>query len=345
MHHIFRRTLIRGAAASLCAPTILSRRAAAAEKIVMIGWGGTTQEAENRSFIDAYQTETGNTVVVTDGPDLGKLKAQIMNGAPEWDVLELPGPQAISAERQGLLEKLDTKIVDTADMFIPARQASAPFYVYPGGIAYDPTRQPAEKTPRSWPQFWDPIGFPGRRGLRTRPDETLEIALMGDGVDPKKLYPLDVDRAFKALDRIKPHVGKWIAGTPETITLLQNKEIDFVYTYSGRVEAAKKQGLSVAFVYENTLVTPSHICVGKGTQLRESAMKLVADYLRPDLQAKYCNITGYGPTKRAATAMLSDWAKGQQANIDDPHTAVTDVEWWADNYPSVSKRFKEWLIQ
>lgn len=343
MRNTTRRAVLSGtglAAIALAAPG----GAAAAERIVYIGWGGTTQDAETSTFINAFEKESGADVVIANGPDLGKLKAGIMAGGPEWDVLELPGPQAIAGERQGLLEPLDTTIVDTTEMFIPARKASAPFYVYPGGIAFDPKRQAAAKTPRTWPQFWDPIGFPGRRGLRTRPDETLEIALMGDGVDPKKLYPLDVDRAFKALDRIKPHVSQWIAGTPETITLLQNNEVDFVYTYSGRVEAAKRQGLSVGFVYDCTLVTPSHVCVAKGTRHRAAAMQLVARYLRPDLQAAYCNITGYGPTKRAAASMLNPEAKAQQSDIDDPRTAVTNVEWWADNYAEVSKRYKEWLI-
>jgi putative spermidine/putrescine transport system substrate-binding protein len=342
-----RRQILAGAAAmsaGLAAPALLGRRAAAAEKVVFIGWGGSTQDAQNKTILKGFEDATGSQVVSISGPDLAKLKVQVRSGDVEWDVIELPGPQAIAAERQGLLEPLDKSLVDTSDMFLPARDCSAAFYVYPGGIGYDPKRQPADKVPRSWPQFWDPVGFPGRRGLRTRPDEILEIALMGDGVAPKSLYPLDVDRAFKALDWLKPHVAKWISETPQTVTLLTNNEIDFVYTYSGRIEAAKRQGLSVGFVYESTLVTPSCVCVPKGTKHREAAMKLFNCFLRPDLQAAFCNITGYGPTKRAAVPLLTAEAKAQQSNLDDPRTAITNVEWWADNYVAVSQRFKEWLI-
>ncbi len=32
---------------------------------------------------------------------------------------------------------------------------------------------------------------------------------MADGVAPDALYPLDVDRAFRKLEQIKPHIAVW----------------------------------------------------------------------------------------------------------------------------------------
>ncbi len=334
-----------GAALAAGGPLVLgARQARGADQLVWISWGGTTQEAQEKTIVKAFQEETGIQVISTSGPDLAKLKAQVKTGNIEWDVVNLPGPMAVGAEREGLLEKIDRTVVDVSGVFFGVREHTMAWYTYPGGIVYDPKRHPAGKHPRSWPQFWDAKAFPGRRGLRNRPDEILEIALMGDGVPPKKLYPLDVERAFRALERIKPHVTKWTVQTPQTITLIQTNEIDFVYSYSGRVEAAKKQGLSVEFVYESTLVTPSYIAVPKGTKNHVAAMKLVNYFLRPDLQAAYCNLTGYGPIKRAAMPLLTPEAKAQQADLDSPNTAVTNVEWWVDNYTEISKRFKEFLI-
>jgi len=104
MQNTTRRAVLSGtglAAIALAAPSIITpRRAAAAERIVYIGWGGTTQDAETSTFIATFEKESGTGVVIANGPDLGKLKAQTMAGSPEWDVLELPGPQAIAAERQ-----------------------------------------------------------------------------------------------------------------------------------------------------------------------------------------------------------------------------------------------------
>ena len=115
-------------------------------------------------------------------------------------------------------------------------------------------------------------------------------------------------------------------------------------TRARRVEAAKKQGLSLDYVYEANIVTPSYMCIPKGTKKRDAAMKLVSYFMRPDLQAAFCNIMGYTPVKRAGVPLLTDEVRIRQPNLEDPKTAVTDVDWWADNFTEVNKRFKEWMI-
>lgn len=339
-----RRQLL-AAGSLIAAPAVLiPGRSYGSGSIVFVGYGGTTQDAQDKAIIKVFEKETGIKVINANGPDAAKIKAQVRTGNIEWDVVSLIGSQAISAGRDGLFEKLDTSIIDTKDMFLPIKEWTLPWYTYSGGIAYDPKRHGPGKFPRSWPEFWDAKTFPGRRGLRTRPDENLEMALMADGVPAKKLYPLDVNRAFKALDRIKPHVAKWIPETPQTVSLVQSNEIDFVYTYSGRVEAAKRQGVSMEYVYDNNIITPSYMCVVKGTKNKAASMQLVNYFLRPDLQAGFCNIMGYTPIKRAAMNLLTPAVKAQQPNPDAAGTAVTDVEWWADNFAESNKRFKEWLI-
>ena len=59
--------------------------------------------------------------------------------------------------------------------------------------------------PKSWVDFWDVKRFPGARGLCINDSpRTLIFALLADDVPADRLYPLDVDRAFKKLDQIKP---------------------------------------------------------------------------------------------------------------------------------------------
>ena len=339
-----RRQLL-AAGSLIAAPAVLiPGRSLANQRIVYVAYGGSTQEAQEKAIIRVFEQETGIKVISANGPDIAKLKAQVRTGNIEWDVVNTVGPHAVAAAREGLLEKLDYSVIDTKDMFLPVKESTLPWYTYGGGIAYDPKRHGPGKFPRNWAEFWDAKAFPGRRGLRTRPDENLEMALMADGVPAKKLYPLDVNRAFKSLDRIKPHVAKWIPETPQTVSLIQSSEIDFVYTYSGRVEAAKRQSVSIEYVYDNNIVTPSFLGVVKGSRNAAASMKLVSYFLRPDLQAAFCNIMGYTPIKRAAMPLLTAAVKAQQPDLDAPGTAVTDVEWWADNFAEANKRFKEWLL-
>ncbi len=53
--------------------------------------------------------------------------------------------------------------------------------------------------------------FPGPRTLADQKagGAELEFALLADGVPKDKLYPIDVQRALKSLDRIKKNVVKW----------------------------------------------------------------------------------------------------------------------------------------
>ena len=69
----------------------------------------------------------------------------------------------------------------------------------------------ADAAPRSWKEFWDVARLPGKRGLWKRAPQTLEVALMADGVEPRNLYPLDVDRAFRSHS-----VNRLITGVPLT---------------------------------------------------------------------------------------------------------------------------------
>ncbi len=69
---------------------------------------------------------------------------------------------------------------------------------------YDP-RAFKDRKPTHWRDFWDVTNFPGPRSLPNTgsPWATLIFALIADGVPADKIFPLDLDRAFAKLDKIK----------------------------------------------------------------------------------------------------------------------------------------------
>ncbi|MBL8703680.1 MAG: ABC transporter substrate-binding protein [Rhodospirillales bacterium] len=341
-----RKLLAGGASLAAVGPfAIVPGRALGAQQIVFVGYGGANQDAYEKLQCAQFTKDTGIKVIMASGVDLAKLKAQVMTKNVEWDMMTMSSGLAVGAEREGLLEKVDYSVVKWQDSIQPKREATFPFYTYWGGVAYDPKRFTADKVPKTWADFWNAGKFPGRRGLRDRADEMLEIALMADGVDPKKLFPLDIDRAFKSLDKIKPHVTKFIAQTPQTISLVQTNEIDFSYAFAGRVANAQAQGLSMEFVSAQPLIISTFVGIPKGTKNRDAAMKLMSYFAMPEMQAAYGNaLPGNGPIARAAIPLLSGKAKSMLPNPDDPQTAYVDMDWWADNYAEATKRFKSWLL-
>jgi putative spermidine/putrescine transport system substrate-binding protein len=341
-----RRMLITGTAlAVVSGPLILTRgKAKAAEHISLISWGGEYRKAVEEAFVNPFIKETGIEVQIADTPDLAKVKAQVMSHDIQWDVFDCPGSMALSGSTEGFWEPLDKSVIDISDSTVPVGVDYLPYYMYGGGIGWDPKRFADGKHPTDFIQLWDAKAFPGRRGLRTRISETLDIALLADGVPPAKLYPLDIERGFKALDRIKPQVKKWIEETPQTIALVQNNEIDFSYTYGGRVKAAQKGGVSIDFSFAQTLNCQNYMCVLKGTPRKAAAMKYVAMLLRPDRQAAFANIMGYTPTVSKAMPMVTAENRKWMPDMTNPRNVVMDDKWWQSNYATLQKRFSEWLL-
>lgn len=329
----------------LSAPAVVTNRARADDALVYVGYGGSTQDVINEVFVKSFIKETGIEVISTPGADLAKLRAQVQTGNVEWDLLGLIGPQASAAGNDGLLEEIDYSIVHKAD---PLERGQSKFfntyYYSRGGIGFNPEKFPTGKHPTGWAEFWDIASFPGRRGLRSRPEDNLEMALIADGVAPSDVYPIDVDRAFASLDKIKESVAHWIAETPQTVSLLQNNEVDFVFTYSSRIEAAHKQGSSVAFAYGPNFLTPGTHVIPKGTKKRDAAMKFMGHFLRPDLQAEFCNQTGSTPINPEAIALMDPEVSANQPKFDDPQVMFVNVDWWAQNYAEVNRRFLEWRL-
>lgn len=341
---VSRRQVLQGAGALAVAAPFISNRAMAADSIVFCGYGGSNQEFQSRAWIEPFEKETGVKVVQATGIDLARLKAMVSLGNVEWDVVNLSGVYAHTAEAAGLLEPLDLNIVDVSDMLVQPTKGILPTYSYYGGIAYNTSRVPTGKNATNWKDFWDVAQYPGKRSLRFEAYENFEMALLADGVAPKDLYPLDVDRAFKVLDKLKPHVLKW-GNSQDAVTLLQRNEVAYSYAYGGRVFSMNDAGVPLEIVRRSNVVSPSSFCATKGTKKRELAMKFLNYCVRADRQAHFCEVgAGYSPTKRGALAQLTPKTLAQQAVVDDPGSFVLDLSYWAANYDKHTIRFKEWML-
>jgi putative spermidine/putrescine transport system substrate-binding protein len=289
-------------------------------------------------------TVFGKGVVWAPAPDLAKVKAQIASDNVEWDVFDATSSWVPTGVKEGFWEPLDRSIVDTSDLAVPIGEDHAVLFMVASGISWDPVRHPERKHPGDFRELWDVGAFPGRRSFRDRLDFILEPALLADGVLPQRLYPLDVDRGFKALDRIKPAVKVWASATTQLTTLVQTNEVDFAWNWAKRVKAAQEAGISLVFSRRQTIVSREYIAVVKGSRNRIAAMKLLAFALRPDRSAALAERMGFVPTSRKATEMLSPSAQRWAPNLADPNNVLQDDAWWVGRLDDLQQRFREWLL-
>ncbi|UPJ79332.1 ABC transporter substrate-binding protein [Bradyrhizobium sp. 183] len=342
-----RRSFLAGAATLVAAPMVLgSRRAAAkSDSVTIVNFGGSYQEATIKAVIDPFTKETGIKVSIVPYPGLDKIKAMQLTGNVDIDILLGGGSTLASGSRRGFLEKLDHSLFDLQDLLIQPKSDYVVFEVYSQGVAWDPAKH-VDKRPATFVDFFDRKNFPGRRCFnKTSPANTMEIALLGDGVAPKDVYPLDVDRAFKVLDRIKSSVV-WAGTVTQVTSFVQTGEVDFSAAFGNRVKATTEPGggKPLAFSFEQNTINSDCLGILKGAPNKENATKLIAYYLRPEVQARLYNLVGLTPGSKKAATMLSGEARKWLPDLNNPANHVIDDDYWADNFEAINLRFQEWLL-
>ncbi|MBV7485311.1 ABC transporter substrate-binding protein [Bordetella sp. BOR01] len=338
-----RRTVLKAVAAAGLAGWAPFVRAQS-RTLTVTCWGGSYEAAVRSAFVEPFAKEKGVTVTLVNSADLTRMKVQVQSKNVSWDVFDSIGPQIMAGSREGLWEAVDTSRIDGGGLVQKPGKDHVSTYFYAGGIGFDPKRFPDGKHPTTFKELWDVQKFPGRRGLRSRVSENLEMALLADGVAPDALYPLDIERAFKSMDRIKDAVRKWIETTPETVTLLANNEVDFSYTYLSRVLPAQRNGQSVQMSLAQTLNSFEYLAVPKHGRNTQLAMDYIAFCLRPDRQAAFCEMVEFSPNALAALDSLSPAARARIPDMKDPNSIIVDDAWWGEHYEALQRRFTEWML-
>ncbi|MDB5768464.1 MAG: transporter substrate-binding protein [Collimonas fungivorans] len=319
------------------------------KQIVVADPGGPYTAAYRKAFYDPFEKATGIRVinVAREAQPVAQLTAMVKTKNFVWDVTTLTVAQDIPIlEEAGLLEPLGLKVADFPNMLA---ESVAPNFmgvdVYSTVLAYRSDKY-GKNPPSSWADFWNVEKFPGRRALRRNAIDTLEQALMADGVSIDKLYPLDLDRAFKSLDRIKPHVAVWWTSGAQAMQLIQSGEVDMISTWNARAQTAIEGGAAVAIVWNQGLYSIEGWGVPKGTPRAEEAkafVKFCADAAR---QAAFTDTLAYGPTNLSAYQNIP----AKRAAILPTSAAnlklmrAPSAQWWHKNRNLASDRFNAWLL-
>ena len=338
---------------ALAAALILAAAPAAAEtapakpdKIVVNASGGQMGESMRKSYVAAFTARTGIPVVLTSPPDFGKLRAMVEAKNVEWTVTEL-SQDAFRAAEMGLLEPIDDSVVDRSK-YPP--QAKHKFLlttsVYSTLLGYRSDKFPEGKGPKSWADFWNVKDFPGPRSLRNSPLDTLEFALLADGVKPENLYPIDLDRAFRSLDKIKPHVATWWTSGAQPPQLLVDGEVVMTSGWNGRFYTAIKSGAKIGLSWENGVIHQAYFGIPKGAPNAYWAQRFLAAMTDPKAQSVFANefvSPGLNPESIAlADPAVRDYLPTSPKHMDRLYWS--NIAWWTANMADVTRRWQRWML-
>lgn len=321
--------------------------AQAPTKFVYSGWGGSWQKSMRDAVFGPFEKETGIKATDVSGSSLAKLKQMVESGNVEWDVVDIIGSWLIVGKRENLFEKLDLSGVDTKG-FPPRSVYDTSIAVdsYTVAFAYNTNAFKDRKAPQSWADFWNVKDFPGRRAMFDNPRGTLEFALLADGVPMDKLYPLDVDRAFRKLDELKPSISFYFKQWEQGGQTLADGSVAMSIFTTARAFPMMQQGAPIQIVWNGGESAYDYLVIPRGAKNREAAQKFIAWYANnPKAQADLAKTFAQGPTHPKGLDYLTP-AEAEQMSAAHAHeTFAINWEWWADNLDRTEERWNEWKLK
>lgn len=322
--------------------------------LTVVGWGGSSQEAHRRAYWDSFTRTTGVRLQEdTWHGGVGVIRTRVVGGDTSWDVVQVETEDLILGCEEGLFEPLEWSALGGREAFIPTavHNCGVGAMLWSYLIGWDGDRIQGEG-PRTWADFWDVRRFPGRRGMRRTPKYTLEFALMADGVPANQVYavlrtPAGVDRAFRKLDELKPHIVWWssISQVPD---LLGSGEVAMSVTSPGRLIVANRtEGRNFRTSWDGNIYAVDYWVVLANSPRKAEAMQLLRYMTRPENQVRLPQFIPTGLTSRRANEIVDPRLKLDTPS--DPRNMTNalelDANFWVEYGDQLTQRFNAWLAR
>ncbi|MCP5084715.1 MAG: extracellular solute-binding protein [Alphaproteobacteria bacterium] len=341
-----------------------------AADLTITSWGGAYTASQQKAYGAPWEKKSGKSIHWENyNGGLGEIKTQVESGKVTWDIVDILPDQARTGCDEGLFEEIpdailmkskDGKTLDE-DLMVPRpNKCVAPQVWWSYVPFYDDGMLKGDK-PKTLADFYDMKKWPCKRGIHTWGNANIEMALVADGVDPKKVYEVmsteeGIDRAFKKLDTIKDHVVFWSSGA-KPLELVKSGEVCMSIAYNGRVGAAVlSEGEKFVTIWDGQVLEEEWIAVVKGSPNKKAAFDFISFATAPEQQAGQAKYINYGPMRQSAFAIMQagePWFHNGKNIMEHmpnrpevmPRSVFANPEWWADNGDEVNERFKAWMAK
>jgi putative spermidine/putrescine transport system substrate-binding protein len=271
-------------------------------------------------------------------------------GNVEQDIVEVGRSEVILLEKEGdYWVPIDYSIFDTANIPEEYRYKYS-VDMLPFGTVIGYRNDVFSEGPQGQADFWNVDTFPGSRTTEggsggVRP--FLEAALIADGVPKDEVYPLDIERAYASLEKLRPNIVKfWDAGA-QPAQMLSDNEVVMAHSWNGRMRAIQQEGVPVTVQWNEAMLATDVWAIPKGAANAENAQKFGAFITLPVSQARLSYLIPYGSVNTASAALMTP---EQLENLPTAPAYLEkmfteDVQWWVDNRDAVISRWDEWILE
>lgn len=350
--NITRRGLIAAAAAAAVLPSVRSARAATGE-VIIATTGGLMTNSLQAHFYKRFETETGIKVraVAIELPDQwARAVAGARTGSVPFDVVTATPPDLV--QHADLLQNLDCAampgIVANA---LPNGCTSKGIIRTVGGMTLTWSKKAFPNGgPQSWADFFDVAKFPGPRSLPDTGDREWwlpVVALLADGVPRDKLFPLDLDRAYKKLDAIKPHVAAWWKSGDNSMQILRGGDAVMSMLYSSRSVPLAKTG-DFDFTWNGAIRDTGNWAVLKGGPNTENGVRFLDFFVQnPAEHLPFSTAVSFDSNNKEAAAQVPAEERRYRSSYPENYEKliIADYEWIAGVRSKMRERWVSWLTQ
>jgi putative spermidine/putrescine transport system substrate-binding protein len=340
-----RHALKLGVGGALGLPAVSEAASAQARTVYVNSYGGVWETSWKKAFFDPFTAQTGIQIKTVPGVIFAKLKAEVQTGNYEYDLCNLGDAEFAQAVHEGLLGAVD-KAAARTDQLPPTllRAFSIVSYSLGTNIVYRKDRFP-NGGPRSWADFWDVKRFPGPRCLFDRSFTCLAFALLAEGVPRDKLYPMDLDRAFRKMDELKPHIKVWWHDGAQSQQLIRDGEVDMISMWNARAIDLIKDNVPLELVWDDAELYWSNLIVPKGDPNAKAAWQFAGFVAQAKPQADFAMLLPYGPANPAARALVPQaqlrltpaWPANEKVMFQH------DTAWLAPRLAEIRERWTQWM--
>lgn len=328
-------------------------------QVIVYDGGGTWGSAQEQAYFKPFEKATGIKVVEAPAPSPAEVQTAISSGSPGIDVYDLSGTDLGTWQEQHLIQRIDYSGWSSGQRAqftpYPTLIDAVPSLIFATQIAY---AKSAHGAIVNWADFFDTTKFPGKRSLGDVADNisasTIEAALLASGVSPKSLYPLDINRAFNELDKIKPSIlNFWTTGA-QSIQLLTDGQVSAVGAWNGRVSSALDEGAKLQSTWNQAILENDYWVIPEGTKNTGNANKFIQFASRPDRQAAFAKLIAYAPTNKAAYASIPQQRQALLPTSPDhvAQTIASNNAFWSSKAPDgkpwsveIVNRWQSWLAR
>ena len=327
---------------------------AQSKEVIFATTGGVFDQALKELWFEPFTKQTGikvTTIIATDAEQRSKAQAMVQSGNVTWDTINNVDILAASAQNRAFSEDLTEfckQFEKRTDLMENTCSTSGVRIYYNATLMVFNAEKFKDKKPQNWADFWNTRDFPGPRALPNFGDpwRVLAAALMSDGVPADKLFPLDVERAFKKLDQIKPQIQLWWKTGDQSQQGFRSGDYVIGMIWGTRTNALRAEGQPIQPSFDQAFMLGDTTQIVRNAPNKEGALALLKFYLdNPSVQAKIAEKFGVTPASRDAIKLMGP--EGQAKIPTNPETfkkiVKHDPEWINANQAKMLEAWNTWI--